>query len=1360
MLRKDGTRRSDGKGQESPTHQPAIKEALVSGQPSASGASGGSESNSRVITATSKTSATLETSTATTAATRSWAEAVSQQTHKPNYAAQSNASEIESTIPSNDSSTKNHQNKGGSNNTICNSDGNSKQSESQETECLHSSKNAVVAKQHDYAKLYQSQRAYIKQSTANPETSPHKLRNSTAPNSTIAAAVSLQKLSFDPWVRQANNEQRVLSTVQLFHFERLDLDTDLRVRRYSSSESSNNWATAGLPQDPPAWAGLWQHDGSANVDANAEVLSLLDSAFDKGRVPDVIGSSQSLKALFSMPYTDQPVSVFIHRVGRAILVESGEEMSTREAAQLRPSSTSLQFLVHEDTEHSPMPRDDRDSPRNQRPLTHREKMEALLHERLLEVQSISHEDQSEHANLHAEGLDGTASVSAPQPNKKQPVHAPNVKNDEKASSMLHPSSSPPGTSSCSTSSMSTMKKQEQEQPGNNVAPPLPPLESPMPESGSGTQEGDPSRSSSSGNNSSSSHSSAWNAFRRTLSWKFDNVEVVVGSKLMVFQDPESESGNLSVRLHDASERLSGNECLDFYLENRLAGVQQFALCLHTHGRVRDWRLYPTEDIPRLEGHHVLFEDNRKLACAFSPQVLEHRAAQLLAFLRERLVDGHTYWLFKNANSSQVHLCQPASSNWMYSMAMLSCRMALSYAQKRRKLNVTPPSLFATKRPSQPSPATNIGSKAGQAASTGTQRNSANSHNKNSSSNNNTNSSACGSNNKTPSKPKAQRKRRGAGNASFNSGASSATAPSYGGVADSSNSTAGDRSTSSRDNASEENSNATNDEASHARYLFLLQRERELLIKSIEVLEEISTAGGPSRDILQASLHDKVAHTYLDEVPFAQQSARERAWRRDSSQASDHSPDRGVVHIIRAAVQHWHKAAAHLAAYPDTESLPNESMKQSMKDLCAKLQETVFGCYLVAARAHLSLGKSEEAIRTLAQGLSGKDTFDRWFPNWVSTHTSADIVQGFSFLGDILMDLSKRALRSSNRGPGPRSTIQWVEYSNNLRNDVLACVRLRDRARSALEATPAQVFSAPALHTEEHSLNICAAELLVRAAVLVYMAAHAESEGDSVLLQETDWKLGNTCNELGKLLLQVQAWEAAKDAFEAGVERFAQSNARGNAIALLLNLNHLFRSLGLAQAQKPEEGSLSSRFSEGSATLEDVQVHRCADRLKEQESFIQKGTEYLQQARQLAAGNAAIELELAMNDMIRGVWARKYCLGNIDALGLLGRRFAVHCAQESVMRLRNALSRYENLQQTHPVAYEKAAAVHYHLGAQFAWVAGQSTDASLAALGATNRRLTRELAIRHYRLALAGLPKGSAHEQCRVELSSLQESVRS
>ncbi|GBG33407.1 Erythroid differentiation-related factor 1 [Hondaea fermentalgiana] len=972
--------------------------------------------------------------------------------------------------------------------------------------------------------------------------------------------ITLQRLSFDPWQRPNSNhnssKQRIISTVQLFHFERLDPDTDLRVCRPSTPDFSNfdtsaqasdpNGPSLGksqTPNDPPGWAGLWQHDGSANVDANTEVLSLLDSAFDKGRQPDVIGSSQSLKALFSMPYTDRPVSVFIHRVGRALLVESGEEDPGREATHL----------------------------------------------------------------------------------------------------------------------------------------------------------------------------------------------LVVGSKLLVFQDPETEAGNLSVRLHEASEQLSGSECLDFYLENRLAGVQRFALCLHSQGRVRDWRLYATEDIPRLEGHHAPFEDNRKLACSFSPQILEQRAAQLLAFLRERLVDGRTYWLFKGANSNQVHLCQPASSNWMYSMAMLSYRMALSYAQKRRKLDVRPPE---------------------QASSQATHA---------------VDPPFSGKNASKRNKELGKAARRGGGGAYKNR-----RAHGNGGDGDGSD---------------------AKDTEKHAQYLFFLRRERELLSKSIEILEEISTAGGPSRDLLQASLHEKVAQTFLDQVPWAQERARERAWKQTSPPSED--AEGGVVALVGTAVQHWHKAAARLAACPDTEALPSEGMKQSMRDLQARLQATVFGCYMLTARAHASVGKNREAIRTITQGLSGKGTFDRWFPDWVSTHKPVDVVRGYSFLGDTLMGLCKRALRSSNRGPGPQSSVKWLEYSETVRGEVLACVALRGQSQASNGAfnkgrdhgkdkdedeveneDEDNDMSKPALSPGEHSENTCAAELLVRGALQVYLAAHTEAKrsADQALLRETDWKLGNACNELGKLLLAVHALEAAKVALEAGVERFAQSDARANAIALLLNLNHLYRGLGLASAQATQKGkstssSTSSSASSGQAQTSQQssvqeqapasQLREGADRLRDQEAFIQKGTDYLEQARRLAgaAGNPAVELELAMNEMIRGVWLRGHCSGDLETLDPLARRFTIYCTQEAITHLRAALSRYEPLQATQAVAVEKAAAVHYHLGAHFAWIAKQHTDASLAALTTTNRRLTRELAVRHFRQALAGLPQGASQDQCRSELAALQQAAR-
>jgi len=160
-------------------------------------------------------------------------------------------------------------------------------------------------------------------------------------------------------------------------------------------------------------------------------------------------------------------------------------------------------------------------------------------------------------------------------------------------------------------------------------------------------------------------------FLRTTHWKLRDLDILLGSDLMVFG---TEGGPmLSLKLQEATKPMNAVTCLDYWLDNVMAGAPELAICYHNQGIVQGYQLLKTEELPTL--HQP----------PFHPGIVEEFSYSLLRFLQANCTkDAATYWVYKDYGDSIIKLYDlsqiysPSSKQeniFGYPLAMLFYRMA-------------------------------------------------------------------------------------------------------------------------------------------------------------------------------------------------------------------------------------------------------------------------------------------------------------------------------------------------------------------------------------------------------------------------------------------------------------------------------------------------------------------------------------------------------------------------------------------------------------------------------------------------------------------------------------------------------------
>ncbi|KAL8007668.1 putative tetratricopeptide-like helical domain superfamily [Plasmopara halstedii] len=341
----------------------------------------------------------------------------------------------------------------------------------------------------------------------------------------------------------------------------------------------------------------------------------LASASEKHHV-DFLGPAENIKRLFKLPYSQSRVSLAVHRVGSTLVVDG----------ELNESDLPIGFEhLQQDTVQLAQQTE--------------EMTQTLLYEKFIYESTVTPLPPSE-----------TATIKRKE--EKERIGG-NVTLTEK-----HKKSRRSKKGKRKVASLKSQSEQSELLPADEIKK----------DQGSDTQKFGSSSSQNASSPSfiptetnwftSAQHTPSFNndsqTFQRILRWKFNDLKMILGSQVLLFSNQEHPA--VSLKLHDMDNEL-------LYL----------AICMHSKGLVRGYKLVETGKIPYMSG------TGRPL---FDVQDVSLNASMLLKFLQENCSRPNgTYWLHRKEGESSLRLydvdmlSQGSQLKWKYMMAMLCYRFA-------------------------------------------------------------------------------------------------------------------------------------------------------------------------------------------------------------------------------------------------------------------------------------------------------------------------------------------------------------------------------------------------------------------------------------------------------------------------------------------------------------------------------------------------------------------------------------------------------------------------------------------------------------------------------------------------------------
>ena len=130
---------------------------------------------------------------------------------------------------------------------------------------------------------------------------------------------------------------------------------------------------------------------------------------------------------------------------------------------------------------------------------------------------------------------------------------------------------------------------------------------------------------------------------RMCRFKLGSMRMLLGSDVMVLDHPSSGQPCVSLYVRDP-EIMSRSLLLDVWLDNVIASVPHVLMCWHKNAVIQGYMLKRTQDLPALSH----FE--------FSPERIERCGKQVLKWLRSNCTsEASTYWLLKERGDERLQL---------------------------------------------------------------------------------------------------------------------------------------------------------------------------------------------------------------------------------------------------------------------------------------------------------------------------------------------------------------------------------------------------------------------------------------------------------------------------------------------------------------------------------------------------------------------------------------------------------------------------------------------------------------------------------------------------------------------------------
>ncbi|ETO85694.1 hypothetical protein F444_00666 [Phytophthora nicotianae P1976] len=403
----------------------------------------------------------------------------------------------------------------------------------------------------------------------------------------------------------------------------------------------------------------------------------LASASEEQQV-DFLGPAENIKRLFKLPYSQSRVSLAVHRVGSTLVVDGeldendlpdGFEDLPQDTLQLaQQSEETTQRLLYEKFIY--------ESTVNQLPASETEKL--VKKEEILEQSGKNKAKKHKKSKKSKKAKRKLVSDAGTESRSDKVELLPTAEQDkgDKVPTTV-PSPSITGFSSpwASESTTEATNHHPDSTPSSDQRKPTPsfiPTETNW--------------------FTSAQHSPAFGGdsqtFQRILKWKFNDLKMILGSQVLLFSNQEHPA--VSLKLHDVDQELSLCTVLDYYLDNVIANIPELAICMHSKGLVRGYKLVETRQIPYMSG------TGRPL---FDVQDVSMNASMLLKFLQENCSRPNgTYWLHRKEGESSLRLydvdvlSQGGQLKWKYMMAMLCYRFAARASRLANSLAAGTPQL--------------------------------------------------------------------------------------------------------------------------------------------------------------------------------------------------------------------------------------------------------------------------------------------------------------------------------------------------------------------------------------------------------------------------------------------------------------------------------------------------------------------------------------------------------------------------------------------------------------------------------------------------------------------------------------------